>query len=783
VATRPAEVPETGSRLAFGPFVLDPETGRILAEGRVVPLAPKPFETLRYLASRSGRTISKAELMEKLWPDTFVTDDVLVQCVVDIRHALGDTAKAPRYVQTIPRRGYQFLAPVTVVDGSAPLAAMPVADPTPTASAPAAAPPPPRRIPPARAAAGVALVAVAVVAALFVVARFRRVEKQEVLEPGSLLVIPLSVEESAPQSGWLSEGLAEMIRSQLGQTPWIRVVARHRVAAALKDAGYSETVGPSPEAVGTIARRLHAERLVTGSFVRVEHRFVINAQVVDVATGRTEGTVSARGQGPSDLLDAVDDLCLKLVHTLAPGASAPGGPDFRPAPLTTRSVDASRQYVEALAWFARGGRLGAEQAETRLDEALKIDPSFAHAHLKKAEIQHWRSRWGYGDPDPAPAILAATRLMGELPERDRLLVASFEALIVRKQPADALRDWDSLLRLHPTYAEEVGVPSLAADTFLRLGRWDDLVTMGEAHVDSPSLPDAERALLASSLSRAYRRKGEFGRALQRARQAVRLWPSQNGPRFLRERAWLGRVSLEAGLRAEALAELRGVSVAPEADAVCLTTTAWGLYIAGETQEAAALVERALALDASFGNAYHLRGWMRLAQGEYATAAHDLETAFDRTPRDFGDTHVGAVSGDVAALYYSGVADLKLGHRADAFAAFDRVTALCRKVLLRGEGERGAAAAWQAANFLARAAARQGKDAPEPPRLVGDDTTYFVQSARLHAVQGRKAEALRELGQGLALGFGERRHIQDDPDFESLRADPEFQRLVTALLPG
>src|SRR5688572_14659392 len=91
------ELPPEGllTRLAFGPFTLDPETGRLQAGERIIPLAPKPFETLLYLARRPGRVVSKAELIERLWPDTFVTDDVLVQCVVDIRRALGEPAKSP----------------------------------------------------------------------------------------------------------------------------------------------------------------------------------------------------------------------------------------------------------------------------------------------------------------------------------------------------------------------------------------------------------------------------------------------------------------------------------------------------------------------------------------------------------------------------------------------------------------------------------------------------------------------------------------------------------------
>jgi hypothetical protein len=85
-----------------------------------------------------------------------------------------------------------------------------------------------------------------------------------------------------------------------------------------------------------------------------------------------------------------------------------------------------------------------------------------------------------------------------------------------------------------------------------------------------------------------------------------------------------------------------------------------------------------------------------------------------------------------------------------------------------------------ANFLARALARLGKKAAEPERLQGDDTTYFVQTARLHAVQGRTQDALRELAQGLALGHGELQHVRDDPDFASLRGEPEWKRLTAAV---
>ena len=805
--TSSSDLENSSCPLAFVPFVLDPEKGRLYEGGRQVPLAPRPFETLLYLVRRCGRLVSKNELMERLWPGTFVTDDVLVQSVVEIRRALGDHARTPRYVETVPRRGYLFLVrprPLVAVPPSPPhldaaLAPPAVAEP-PAARAPHVDPPAPRpasaeapveaaalpwptatpavRWPlPAMALAALALVAAVALAWVFL-SRGRGPTPVSppalVAEPGSLLVLPVTVEEPTAESDWLREGLAEMIRSQLGQTPGLQVVARHRLAAALTET--RADLAGSPEGAVRVARQLRAERMVNGSFVRVGDQFVVNAQVIDVSSGRTEGSASVRGRMPAELLDAVDELCLKLLHHLTP-SGRPAGAAWEPMRLTTRSVEASRNYIEALTRFARGGRQGAEEAEGLLDEALQLDSSFAQAYLKKAEIQHWRRRWGYGNPDPTPAVRAAARLMKELPNREKLLVESFEALIIRQQPSVALRGWNALLQFYPTYAQEVGVPALVADTLMMQGRWDELILVGEAHVDSPSVSDSERAQLSSLLAQAFRRKGEFEAALRHAQRAVRLWPTSEGPAFEHQRTVLGRIALDAGRRDQALAEFRAVSRSHEADVPNLVNAAWGFYMAGDTAQARALVDRAIAGDASYGNAYHLRGWMELAAGDYGGAAASLVTAFEQTPHSFGSAHQGLVNGDLAALYYAGVAYQKRGEWEKGEPLLERLIAHCKRLQQLPGYDATSGAAWQAASFNARARARLGLPATEPPRLEGDDTTYFVQTARLHAVQGRREEALRELAQGIALGHGELRHIEDDPDFDALRPDPEFRRLL------
>ena len=770
-------------RLAFGRFELDPGAG-VLREGdHAIPLDAKRFELLLYLARRPGRIVSRRELLDVLWPQGDANEDAVVQCVVEARRALGEATRSPRYVQTVPRKGYLLAADVSPrEEPETPRPQLVLAFPAPAElPRPRVVPRPARsrrRWRPVAAALGVTALAVILGAAAFLRVR-RAPDDARALDPDALVVMPVSVSEPRPESAYLRQGLPEMIRSQLGQTPGLKVLPRHQVDAALAEAGLAEDQAPSPSAATAVARKLGAERIIIASFVRVEDRFVINAQLVDASTGRAEASASVRGQHPAQLLEAVDELTLRLLHHLQPPEVA--GSSWRPSRVTTGSLEAERFYLEALDQFARGGKEGSEQAETRLDEALKLDPAFAQAYVKKAEIEQWRRRWGYGDPDPAPSVRAAARLVKELPDRERLLVQSFEALVVERRSDHALEHWNALLQFYPAYAQEVGVPGLAAETFQALGRWEDAIMIGEAHVDAPSLPAGERALLCSVLAQAFRRKGEFERSVHYARQAVASWPQREGPRFLSQRAILGRVALEAGRRPEALAEFRAMRDAPEADVTNLTDAAWGFYMAGRPSDASALLARALAVDPSYGNAYHLRGWMAMARGDDAAAAVDLETAFERTPRGFGNQHQGMVSGDLAARYYAGVAAQRLGQKARAAAVFGSMIVHCEELIDSHRAE-GDAATWQAASFRARAQARLGLRVGEPPRLRGDDTTYFVQSARLHAVEGRHDEALHELARGIALGHGEFAHLQDDPDFDTLKDDAEFRRLVTDRVP-
>src|SRR5215471_6200935 len=131
--------------LHFGPFSLDGTEDGLWCGARRCKLKAKAEAVLRYLVEHPGRLVRKADLLAAVWPDVHVSDWVLTTCIRELRHVLGDVATAPRYIETVHRQGYRFIAPVTVADAVLPLPA-PEAPRRPRAP-PLWSPRPPRRRP------------------------------------------------------------------------------------------------------------------------------------------------------------------------------------------------------------------------------------------------------------------------------------------------------------------------------------------------------------------------------------------------------------------------------------------------------------------------------------------------------------------------------------------------------------------------------------------------------------------------------------------------------------
>jgi Tol biopolymer transport system component/DNA-binding winged helix-turn-helix (wHTH) protein len=148
----------------FGEISLDPTRMTVTVSGRPAALEPKSFDVLLFLVEHRDRLVSKDELLEAVWKDTFVTPNVLTRAVAQLRKALGDDARESRYIETVAKRGYRLIAPVSVVAGDLPRVSTAVPDTAPTGS-PVPPAVPDAAVPPRRIARWMALAAVVLVAA------------------------------------------------------------------------------------------------------------------------------------------------------------------------------------------------------------------------------------------------------------------------------------------------------------------------------------------------------------------------------------------------------------------------------------------------------------------------------------------------------------------------------------------------------------------------------------------------------------------------------------------
>src|SRR5215208_4912345 len=103
--------------ICFSEFKLDTDNEQLWRDEQVITLRPKAYAVLKYLMERPGRPVSKDELLKEVWPDAYVGDAVLKVCVGQLREALGDDSKSPRFIETSHRRGYRFIGAVNTSEG------------------------------------------------------------------------------------------------------------------------------------------------------------------------------------------------------------------------------------------------------------------------------------------------------------------------------------------------------------------------------------------------------------------------------------------------------------------------------------------------------------------------------------------------------------------------------------------------------------------------------------------------------------------------------------------
>jgi DNA-binding winged helix-turn-helix (wHTH) protein/Tfp pilus assembly protein PilF len=376
----------------FGAFLLDATSYRLQRDGEIVSLSPKIIDLLLYFVARPSALVTKEELFKALWPDVAVTDNALTQAVSELRQALGDDPANPRFIQTVARRGYRFIATVT-----SDLPATMQAEPRSETGRPAPA----------------------------------------------VAVFDFSNVSGDREFGWLASGIAETVTNDLRAASALRVIDRVRVV---------EAVGRVGAALAPLRSDLHIDLAVVGSFQRAGDRLRITARVVDAATGEALADAKADGLLAS-VFELQDRIVAQLAEALGTRAPETG---TRRVQHETSSLEAYRAFTEGRVRLEALDASLVPQAIADFERAVALDPQYAAAHVGLANARFWEYELSRARNQPDAALLArAIDHVRRAIELDRDLAEAHATLafllVSAGRAAEALAEARRAVSIEPGY--------------------------------------------------------------------------------------------------------------------------------------------------------------------------------------------------------------------------------------------------------------------------------------------------------------------------------------------
>lgn len=359
----------------FGGFEFSTRTLELTRDGHPVSLAPQPARVLRILLEHPGTLLLREEIQERIWPDEpsrVTRNQGLNACIRQIRYALGEDASSPTFIQTLPRRGYRFFAPVETRERTGP-------GPT-DVTRPGSGRPGPGRGRLVGAAAAALL-------GLLVVAGIRHAgpgpgatTTDHAAAPARLAVLPfedLSAGSDRPDG--FAPGLTEELTTRLASVDPRRLDI---VAFASSRRGAAGADGPAEA-----GRRVAADYVLDGTVRREGSRIRVSARLVEVADGTHLWADQFEGEFAS-LLDLQASLGVRVTASVLP--SLPGPRPTRSSPARDEpSPEARRPYLEGLHLLSWETPEGARAAVDRLRDAVRLDPGFAAGHAALGEALFW----------------------------------------------------------------------------------------------------------------------------------------------------------------------------------------------------------------------------------------------------------------------------------------------------------------------------------------------------------------------------------------------------------
>jgi eukaryotic-like serine/threonine-protein kinase len=464
--------PSTSLRtIRFGTFEADLAARELRKNGVKLRLQEQPFQVLSIFLDNPDRVVTREELRQGLWAaDTFVDfDNGLNAAINKIREALGDSAESPRFIQTLPRRGYRFIAPVQAV-------------------------PPKETGRPRMHLAFAAGVAAAVLTLVAVGGYFYFHHAPKLTDKDSIVLADFTNTTGDPVfDGALRQGLA----IQFEQTPFLRVISGDQITQTLKMMEQPLDAKLTPNLAREVCQRTSATTEVEGSIAALGNQFVLGLNAVNCATGETLAEEQVTADGKEKVLPSLGVAASELRSKLGESRASLKTYDEPLDQATTSSLEALQAYNQGIQAFWKADF---RAAIFSLQRAVDLDPNFAMAYSFLGA-----SYESLGNNDlAAQNYRRAYELRDRVTEYERNIIsANYSSFVTRdfEKRAQFLEQWTK------TYPREEGAWIALADVADELGRPDEALA---ANLESLRLNSSSFAY--GHMSYIYLHQGRFAEA-------------------------------------------------------------------------------------------------------------------------------------------------------------------------------------------------------------------------------------------------------------------------------